>query len=220
MKNSYFDLLPRQRQLFFLRLVCIYVLVNIVMVGVLFWVDMPWLILLFFLASSTVITSFFDVPSGMKSGNLVYYSPMLIGEKIKNNQIVLHGGTLFDYYFTLNKELSVQERKKHVYAEYVEGMLALINKYECQKPTNIAVKATSYFLNSRTANKIGLQADKLDLIQVLILYFNFFSLASSMSFLNRKITWPKMGRIVTYSGDLDSLIKKKGQLEALRERLV
>jgi hypothetical protein len=35
---------------------------------------------------------------------MIYYSPLFITEKPKDGLIKIHGGTLFDYYFVIEKK--------------------------------------------------------------------------------------------------------------------
>ena len=166
-----------------------------------------------------IYAPFIDVPSGIKSGDFIYYSPLLMGEKIKKNRLVLHSGSLFDYYFVLDRQSNSQERKKSVFSANIEGLLKLINQYENNQPTHIKIKATSYIINSRTAKKLGLQKTDSDMLQYFILYLNFFNLTCALSLLNNKLTWPKINQTSTYEGELDSLIAQKSKLIALQKKL-
>jgi len=105
-----------------------------------------------------------------------------------------------------------------VFTAYIDGLLKLIERYQGQQPTDISIKATSYILNVRTANKIGLKRVRTDMIQSFILYYNFVNLTCAMSLLNKKLTWPKMQKIFTFEGKLDTLIEKKDELLALQKR--
>jgi len=218
MENTFFQLSSKQQGLFQLKLAALFIVFNIFVGGILFFLGIPFLIFFVVAFSISVFAPFVDVPGGVKAGNLMYYSPLLIGEKIRNHCLVLHSGSLFDYYFVLNKEHSAIERKKQVFSAYVDGLLNLIEQFENKQSTNISIKATSYILNPRTANKIGLKQVETDIIQRFILYFNIINLTCALSFLNKKFTWANMQNIYTYQGELDSLIAHKGKLKALKKR--
>ena len=218
MTHAFYNLTPQQRQ-FQLKLAAGYLLSNVIVGALLFFVGLPFLILFVFAFSLSVIAPFVDVPSSIKAGTLHYYSPMLIGEKVRNQRLVLHGGSLFDYYFVLDRTQSASQRRKAVYVAYIEGLLNLIDRYENQQPTQITIKATSHILNSRTAKKIGLKPVSADALQQGILYFNFINLTCTASLLNGKLTWPKLKQTSTYQGELDTLIAKKAGLQRLRQRL-
>jgi hypothetical protein len=219
MTHTFYSLTPHQQRLFQFKLAAVFILFNFVVGTILFSIGLPFLILFVFALSLSIFAPFIDVPSGVNAGSLIYYSPLLIGEKIRNNRLVLHSGSLFDYYFVLDKNHSAQERRKCVFAAYIDGLLKLINQYENERPTQINIKATSYILNMRTAEKLGLKQIESDIIQRLILYFNFLNLTCALWLLNNKLTWPKMQRILTYEGELDTLIEKKANLIALQQRL-
>ena len=219
MTHAFYNLTPQQQRQFQLKLAAGYLLFNVIVGALLFLVGLPFLILFVFALSLSVVAPFVDVPSGIKAGTLHYYSPMLIGEKIRNQRLVLHGGSLFDYYFVLDRTQSASQRRKAVYVAYIEGLLNLIEQYENQQPTQITIKATSYILNPRTAKKIGLKPVSADALQQWILYFNFINLTCAASLLNGKLTWPKLKQTSTYQGELDTLIGKKVDLQRLRQRL-
>jgi len=218
MKHAFYNLTKNQQRLFQLKLAATFILFNLFIGSFLLSVGLPFLILFAFALSLSVFAPFVDVPSGVKSGSLIYYSPLLIGEKVQNNRLVLHSGSLFDYYFVLNKKHNAQEKRKQVFSAYIDGLLKLIEQYENQQSTQITIKLTSYILNARTAEKIGLKQNGTDIIQRFILYFNFLNLTCALSILNNKLTWPNMQKIFTYEGKLDTLIRKKADLLKLQQR--
>ena len=218
MTHGFYQLSPQRQRQFQLKLATLFIFLNIVIGALLVLAGLPLLIPFSFALLLTVFAPFVDIPSGIKAGSLIYYSPMLIGEKLRKGRIVLHSGSLFDYYFVLDRTQSANENKKYVFTAYIDGLLKLIERYQGQQPTDISIKATSYILNVRTANKIGLKRVRTDMIQSFILYYNFVNLTCAMSLLNKKLTWPKMQKIFTFEGKLDTLIEKKDELLALQKR--
>ena len=216
LKHSFYSLTPTQQRVFQLKLAGLFILFNLIVGFGLFGLGL-WALIPFILALSlSIFAPFVDMPSGIKAGSLVYYSPLLIGEKVKHQRLVLHGGTLFDYYFVLDRTMNTRQCKKAIFACYIDGLLNLIEQYEQQQPTKITIKATSYILNARTATKMGLKPTKPDLLKRAILYFNFFNITCALSLLNSKLTWPDMGKTLSFEGELDSLIAKKPELIALQ----
>jgi hypothetical protein len=67
-------------------------------------------------------------------------------------------GTLFDYYFTLDKNASSRQKKIFILQQYLEGLLQIIVE---RKGQNLQIKATTYILNERTGKKIDSIARKL-----------------------------------------------------------
>lgn len=219
MKHPYFELTPEQQKAAQLKFACFFLMFNLTVGTLLFFMGMGGLVLLVFALALSIYAPFLDVPSGIKAGNLNYFSPMLIGEKVKDGKLVLHGGSLFDYYFLLDKFDCPLAKKKQTYLMLIDGMLNLITQHENNIPTNITIKATSYVLNHRTAHKLGLQSASPDWFRRLILYYNFFNLTCCLSLLNSKLTWPNVHRVQSFQGELDALIAKKPQLLSLRKRL-
>lgn len=159
-----------------------------------------------------------DVPSGIKSGSLHYYSPALIAEKERKGLVTLHSATLFDYFFMFNKSQSAQQRKKFVISQGLAGLLAMILEYE-QKPSNVKVVATSYILNPRTAKRLGLKKVDTNFAQLFILSFNYLNLTLSQSFLNKKLSWPNLAKVSTYEANINDLIAAKQTLINLQKRM-
>lgn len=219
MTHAFYDLTVNQQRWFQLKLTGVFILFNLVVGFALYWLGLWLLIPLVAGLSLSVFAPFVDVPGGVKAGSLIYYSPLLIGEKIKNQCLVLHSGSLFDYYFVLDRSHNAQQRRKSVFACYIDGLLNLIEQYEQQQPVDIKIRATSYILNRRTAKKIGLKPTEPDMLKRFILYFNFINLTCALSLLNCKLTWPDMRKISSFEGELDTLIAKKAELIALRARL-
>ncbi|ATC96590.1 hypothetical protein [Pseudoalteromonas tunicata] len=219
MKHSFYSLSNTEQAAFVLKLAALFILLNLVLGTLLYFCGLVFLSLFIFAISLSVFAPFVDVPSGVKSGSLRYYSTLLIGEKIKNNRLVLHGGSLFDYYFTLDFNQTAPERKKQVLSALIDGLLILIAEHEHGKPTAIRIHATSYILNPRTAKKLGLHVCQTDVIQQLILYFNFVNLTCSLSFLTGRLTLPNMKKIYSFEGELNALIANKAYLQRLHARL-
>ena len=153
----------------------------------------------------------------IKSGKMMYLSSFLIAEKEKNNEIIIHGGTLFDYYFSLDKDQTPKERKLYILTGYLRGLVALIESNQAKPGTRI--KGTTYILNERTARKIGFTTEKTDMVQKIILVLNYPNLIFSKSFLEKKLSLPKLNTTKTYTSDIKSLSNNIGKIKKLMEIL-
>ena len=167
------------------------------------------LIYLSIIITLSIIAPFFDIPALKKKGKLIYYSPLFITEKEKNGIIIIHGGSLFDYVFVIDKKLNGKQRTNFILQKYLEGILNLIDV--CEKNNNISVKikGTTYILNERTANKIGFNIIKTDFVQILILTFNYVNILASNSIAKRQISFPNLNNIKTLESELSELILRK-----------
>jgi hypothetical protein len=95
----------------------------------------------------SILAPFIDTPFLVKKGKLKYYSKLLLAEN--DNVMVIHGGTLFDYYFTLDKTLHLD--KENFYFTTIFRR----SPDNCgKKSQNLQIKATTYILNERTGKKI------------------------------------------------------------------
>ena len=165
----------------------------------------------------SVIAPFFDMPSLKKSGKMIYHSPLFIAEKPKNGLIKIHGGTLFDYFFVIDKTMNGKQRTNFIIQQYLEGLLRLIEKYENNK--TMKIKGTSYILNQRTAEKIGFQIVKTDILQKIILTYNYFNILISNSIAKNKLSFPKLNKTKTFEADLSQLLERKEYIEKLNNLL-
>lgn len=166
-----------------------------------------------------IAAPFFDLPSGKKNGSFVYYSPFLITEPKKDGLIVFHGGTLFDYYYTLPSDLEGRERTRFVLYGLVSGFLRFISEHEKEKNGNLTIRGTSYIMNTRTASRFGLRPVQKDFLQILILLFNYIPITLSNSFLKQKLSFPKLSNVRTYEANFEELVAQKDELLRLKRRL-
>lgn len=167
----------------------------------------------------SIIAPFFDIPALKKQGKLMYYSSLFVTEKEKNGIIKIHGGSLFDYVFVIDKTLSGQQRTNFILQQYLEGILNLIAVCEKENNTAVKIQGTTYILNERTGHKIGLNSIKTDFIQKLILIFNYVNILISNSIAKRKISFPNLTTIKTFESTIEELIKRRAFIEGLNEKL-
>src|SRR5690606_39731813 len=170
--------------------------------------------------SSDVCSSdlpFFDTPLLKKSGKLIYYSTLYITEKPKNKIIKIHGGTLFDYYFVIDKKLNGKQRTNFIIQQYLQGLLCLIENYE--NDNEMKVRGTSYIMNKRTAEKIGFKIIKTDFLQKAIITYNYFNILISNSIAKNKLSFPNLNETKTFETDFGQLIERKEYITSLNNTL-
>ncbi|MCM4161897.1 hypothetical protein FHG64_15825 [Antarcticibacterium flavum] len=176
------------------------------------------LVLFTFAISLSIIAPFFDTPQMVKNGKLTYFSSLFLAETERKAAIVIHGGTLFDYFFVIDRDLNGQQRTNLILQKFIEGLLHLTSSYH-SKDAGIRVKGTSYILNERTLEKAGFTIVKTDVLQYVILIWNYFNLTLSLSLAKAKLTFPNLGRVVTFEAELSSLMDRRSYLESLNTRL-
>lgn len=167
----------------------------------------------------SIIAPFFDIPSLKKSGQLIYYSDLFIAEKEKNGIVIIHGGSLFDYVFAIDRNLNGKQRTDFILQKFVEGFLNLIDEYETSENTSVKVKGTTYFINEITAKKMGLSIVKTDFIQKLILMYNYVNVLLSNSIAKRKLSFPNLNNIKTFETEITTLIGHKEFISKLNDKL-
>jgi hypothetical protein len=173
--------------------------------------------ILTFAITLSIIAPFFDMPSLKKSGKMIYYSPLFIAEKPKNGLIKIHGGTLFDYYFVIDKKMNGKQRTDFIIQQYLDGLLHLIEKYENDE--KMKIQGTSYILNKRTAEKIGFEIVETDILQKIILIYNYFNILISNSIAKNKLSFPKLNKTKTFESDVSQLLVRKEYIEKLNKSL-
>ena len=167
----------------------------------------------------SLIAPFFDVPALKKSGDLVYYSPLFLAEKQKKDKITIHGGTLFDYVFVIDRELNGRRRMNFILQQYLEGLDRLIDCLHKENSGDLTIQGTSYILNERTAQKLGFQVVQTDFLQRCILIYNYFNLLVANSIAKGKWTFPKLGETKTFEAKLYDLIQRRELIKSLDEKL-
>jgi len=135
-----------------LKLGGIAIFLNLILLLLLFVIGLPLLLILLlpvplFIITLSIIAPFFDTPSLAKRGELIYYSPLFLTEKEKNGVITIHGGTLFDYYYVIDRKLNGSQRTNLIIEGYLDGLLNLIEAYEGKVSNSIKIKGTSYIIN-------------------------------------------------------------------------
>lgn len=194
--------------------------VIVALAAVLAWISKIYLLaaLIPFLVL-TIIAPFFDVPSLKKSGKLVYRSLLFITEKPKNGVLKIHGETLFDYVFVLDRKQNGKQRSKVIIQQYLEGLLVLIREYENKNLDNLTLRGTSYIINERTAQRIGFNVVKSDSLQIVILLLNYFNILLSYSLAKNKLSFPKLNDSKTFETKLNDLAQRKDYISRLNEHL-
>ncbi|WZL87712.1 hypothetical protein VS868_08820 [Salinimicrobium sp. 3283s] len=183
LRNKYFELSPKQKRSFYIKLISIVLSILIPIFFISFYFKVYFLAPIIFWVVLSIIASFFDMPSMIKNGKLQYESSLLISEKEKDSQITIHGGTLFDYYFVLNKDDIGKNRRNVILSEYLNGILKLVASNN-EKP-NLEITGTTYILNPRTVNKIGFEVQKTNPAQLIILILNYPNLVFTRSFASK-----------------------------------
>ena len=105
------------------------------------------------------------MPQGRKKGNLIYYTSLFITEKEKNGRIIIHGGTLFDYYYMIDRNWKGKQRIRFILSQYILGLVKLSESFSEKEAEKITLEGTSYILNDRTAEKLGFRRKETNLLQ-------------------------------------------------------
>ena len=217
--HPFFQKSEKEQGQFQIKVGLVALVVNVLLSGLLVYLGFYFLPAIFLAITISIIAPFIDVPTLVKNGGMIYYSPMFLAEKEKNGIITIHGGTLFDYYFMIDRKLNGKQRTNLIMLYCLEGMINLIEKYEKEPAHNVQVRGTSYIINERTANKIGLVKTKTNGGQQLILIFNYFNLMSSYSIAKAKLSFPNLGKTNSFQGEMVDLIDRKEYLISLKKRL-
>ncbi|SDM35878.1 hypothetical protein SAMN05421823_112194 [Catalinimonas alkaloidigena] len=217
LKHRFYERSVRRQRQFQVTLGCLAVAVNLMLGGMLFWLGISFIPLVFVSLALTlsVVAPFFDVPALVRKGQLTYQSTLFLSETPRRGVVVVHGGTLFDYYFVLDRRQTGAQRTQVVLAEYLKGLLQLAVTH----PDDTRLRGTSYVLNERTARKVGLKRVNTDPIQYLILMYNFCNLWVSNYLVKGKWVLPKLSAIHTYEGTVRDIADRRAYIAALLEQL-
>lgn len=160
------------------------------------------------------LASFIDMPMGKKSGRFTYYAPLFILENRKGN-MVMHGGTLFDYFFVFDwKDRGMKARYQSMH-DMLDGCLALAKQYNSNE--EIHFTGTSYFFHEKTAKKLGFEVMKPSFNDLFILYLNYFSLMLMFSFTNKRLSFPSLSKTVCVRISNHQILANQAKFEQLRD---
>ncbi|MCC4213203.1 hypothetical protein [Leeuwenhoekiella parthenopeia] len=215
--HKFYTKTPKAQNKFLLALGFLAFAVLLVLVVLSIYTGIYFIAILGFAIILSLIAPFFDVPSLKKSGKMIYYAPLFITEKPKDGLIKIHGGTLFDYYFAIDRRLNGRERTAYIMYEYLNGLLALIEAYKDQP--QLRVQGTSYIINERTAKKLGFKIGETNGFQKLILSYNYFNILVSSSIAKNKLSFPKLSNTKTFEAQISDLALHKAHIEKLRDAL-
>ena len=148
---------------------------------------------------------------------MVYYSPLFISEKPKNGLLKIHGGTLFDYFFVVDKKMNGKRRTNYIIQQYLNGLLFLIEDYKNNE--RMKIRGTSYIINKKTAERFGFKIIETDILQKFILTFNYFNILISNSIAKNRLSFPNLNKTITFEAEIGQLIERKEYIQKLNKSL-
>ena len=166
------------------------------------------------------ISQFLYTPSFKLTGGYTYYSPMLLGYMVNEQQIDLHSGTSFDYLFVFRNQRAGVSLRNKLLVYHCEGLLNIISQIENKRiPESVQIVGTSYFFNERTLQKLGFQIEKASLFYRANLFINFIDLFWMYSLSRGKVSFPALWDAKKAAIKGDKLVAQKKHLEMLYARL-
>ena len=166
------------------------------------------------------ISQFLYTPLFKLTGGYTYYSPMLLGYMVNEQQIDLHSGTSFDYLFVFRNQRAGVSLRNKLLMYHCEGLLNIISQIENKRiPESVQIVGTSYFFNERTLQKLGFQIEKASLFYRATLFINFIDLFWMYSLSHGKVSFPALWDAKKAAIKGDKLVAQKKYLEMLYSRL-
>jgi hypothetical protein len=166
------------------------------------------------------ISQFLYTPLFKLTGGYTYYSPMLLGYMVNEQQIDLHSGTSFDYLFVFRNQKSGVSLRNKLLMYHCEGLLNIISQIDNNHiPESVQIVGTSYFFNERTLQKLGFQIEKATLFYRANLFINFIDLFWMYSLSRGKVSFPALWDAKKAAIKGDKLVAQKKHLEMLYARL-
>lgn len=160
------------------------------------------------------LIQFLITPIAIKFNFYTYYSRMVVSMGKSTRYIDLHNGSSFDYLLEMNKVRPGLEWKKKMLFHYLSALNHIIQKIESQQiPKQSVIRGSSYFISSRTAEKLGFSVKKTSAVETLNIVLNYVDLVWMHSLSNGYITFPNLTNIKTISIEGSDLIKHKSLIE-------
>lgn len=217
MNHPFYNKNKKAQNKFLFQLGLASLLIIIIAVLLSWYTGLYLIIIVIFPILLSIIAPFFDMPSLKKTSRITYYSPLFIAEQEKKGLIKIHGGTLFDYYFVIDKTLNGIQRTNFIIKQYLKGMLQFIEAHKDNPQLKIC--GTSYIINKRTAEKMGFEVIETDGLQQLIMLLNYANITLSNSIAKHKLAFPKLKNTKTFEAELSQLLVKKDYIEKLYRSL-
>jgi hypothetical protein len=168
----------------------------------------------------TPISQFTCTPFFRLTGIYTYYSPMLLGYMVNNNQIDMHSGTSFDYLFVMKKFNKGTEFKNRLLMFHLEGLLKIIQGIENKEiPESVSIVGTSYFFNDRTIQKLGFETKIPSVLYRINLLASFIDLFWMYSLAQGKLSVPKVWGAKKAGISGAKLLENKTQIIELYNKL-
>lgn len=138
-----------------------------------------------------VIFQFVKTPISYLLKITKYYSPMYMKFQYNNN-IHLHLGTVFDYFYVLKWKEKGAISKKKTLLYMMQGLLKISEEIENNNELDIKVSATTQFLSVNSAKRFGFTTKSPHVIVFANATLNYLNLIITQSFVNNKISFPKI----------------------------
>jgi len=193
-------------------------LISIAVIVFMAWSTNVWIILVLIQPVISIYAPFIDVPTGRKKGQIIYYSPLLLSSALKDKKIQLHGGTLFDYYYTLSLHKSESRNKKAILYSYMEGMLNMLDQLDT-KQDDIIIEANAYFINPHTAERIGFKKVRTKNFQKFIMLLNYLPITISYTIAMGKLSFPDIFSLKSYECRMGDLRRNRDLLQQMFDRI-
>ncbi|MBD3297079.1 MAG: hypothetical protein GF341_00330 [candidate division Zixibacteria bacterium] len=218
-EHRFYSKTKRQRRTIQVSIGASAVVLNAAVAWMAFATDLYPLPFLSIALTFSIVAPFFDVPSLKERGQLIYYSPLFLAEREKEGVITIHGGTLLDYIYAVDHSLNGRLRTNQVLLGYVDGLLNLLESHRDCDRDQLRVRGTSYVINERTANMIGLVRVPTSFVQTIILLYNYLNISLCYSIAKARLSFPRFRGIGTYEGTLSNIAANKAALIRLKRRL-
>lgn len=166
-----------------------------------------------------IVAQFVDTPLGHRSGRLIYFSPLFLVERERSGGFILHGGTLFDYFFVFSWKEAGEVARRQVVEQFIAGLLAFIEYLGTNQMYETRIKGSSYFFSERNAHRYGFEIVETESTQRLILVMNYVVLFVMYSFTRGKVAFPPIREIKTVQSTGKKLIGKREQISRVLRRI-
>lgn len=177
-----------------------------------------WMIIRLIQPILSVFASFIVIPMARKREKLLCFSSSLSRSALKNNKMQLHGGTLFDYYYTLSIGKSEGRNRNIILYSYLDDLLNFLKNFSMH-PDNIIIQAKAYLINPSNAALTGFKIFPNQFISKIIIRLHYFPITSSYSPAVGNLSFPSTWHLISYVCHLGELRKNQPKLEIISKQI-
>jgi len=176
---------------------------------------------LFFLVFLSPLFNLVSVPFFRLIGYYKYLNPFVLSTVQSDETYDLHNIFTFDYIVNFKWADRGKKIQRTLLGNYFKALLTIIERIESGSLSKeVKIVGHSYFFNDRTAGRLGFTISKASTFWIVNSCVQFIELTYLFSFSKGRLAFPKFWKVKRAEIVGSELVKKKGVLQGLVNRIL